>query len=114
MQALKVRRLILQDYEKVWKNGMDILLTPCTLSTAPKYADFVKWDNRKQSSVQDYCTQPANMAGIPAISIPIKLSEDKLPLSLQLMGPRFSEKRLFEAGKFIENIVNFPFFKYSQ
>lgn len=114
MQALKVRRLILQDYEKVWKNGMDILLTPCTLSTAPKYADFLKWDNRKQSSVQDYCTQPGNMAGIPAISIPIKLSEDKLPLSLQLMGPRFSEKRLFEAGKFIENIVNFPFFEYSQ
>lgn len=109
-QALKVRRLIKQDFDNVWKQGVNILLTPCTLTAAPKYTDFIKWDNRKQSSVQDYCTQSANMAGVPALSIPIKLSQDALPLSLQLIGPRFSEKLIFGVGSCIEKEVGFPMF----
>ncbi|CAL8090618.1 unnamed protein product [Orchesella dallaii] len=111
LQALKVRRLIQQDFENVWEKGVDLLLTPCTLTTAPKYTDFLKWDNRKQSSVQDYCTQSANMAGVPALSMPIKLSQDGLPLSLQLIGPRFSENKIFEMAKFVENLVRFPGYK---
>ena len=60
---MKVRRLISQDFDKVWSNGTQLLLTPVTLSAAPTYSEFIRWDNRKQSSVQDYCTQSVNMAG---------------------------------------------------
>ena len=63
MQAMKVRRLISNDFDKVWKNGYDLLLTPVTLSAAPTYSEFVQLDNRTQTSIQDYCTQSANMAG---------------------------------------------------
>ncbi|XP_066596531.1 glutamyl-tRNA(Gln) amidotransferase subunit A, mitochondrial isoform X2 [Prorops nasuta] len=86
----------------------DILLTPTTLTEAPRYKDFVKLDNQSQSLVQDYCTQPVNMAGLPAISIPICLSNNGLPLSLQLIAPMLHERRLCEVAKYIEKIVNFP------
>lgn len=61
-QALKVRRLISNDFDNIW-DKVQLLLTPTTLSTAPLYSDFIKKTNRDQCAVQDYCTQPANMAG---------------------------------------------------
>lgn len=106
MKALKVRRLISEDFRKVFSK-VDLLLTPTTLSDAPLLKDFTQNNNRDQCAVQDFCTQPANMAGIPAISIPIKMSSNQLPLSLQLMSDNFSEQKLFNAAKFIENYVDF-------
>lgn len=63
LQALKVRRLIAQDFERVWGYGVHALVTPTTLTTAPLVLDYIRLDNREQCSVQDYCTQPANLAG---------------------------------------------------
>lgn len=68
MKALKVRRMISDDFERVFrsknkKENVDIILTPTTLSDAPLYSEFVKNSNRDQCAVQDYCTQAANMAG---------------------------------------------------
>lgn len=106
LKALKVRRLIADDFVKAFLS-VDLLLTPTTLSDAPLLRDFTKNNNRDQCAVQDFCTQPANMAGIPALTIPIKLSSKNLPLSLQLMGPSFSEETIFRVAKFIENAVDF-------
>ncbi|XP_050302273.1 glutamyl-tRNA(Gln) amidotransferase subunit A, mitochondrial [Anthonomus grandis grandis] len=108
-QALKVRRLISDDFHNVWEK-VQILLTPTTLTTAPKYQDFVQKTNRDQCALQDYCTQPANMAGVPAVSVPIKLSKDGLPISLQLIGRNLSEPMLLAVAKYIESIVKFPHF----
>lgn len=106
LKALKVRRLISDDFVKTF-SSVDLLLTPTTLSDAPLLKDFTQNNNRDQCAVQDFCTQSANMAGVPAISIPIKLSKNNLPLSLQLMGPNFSEETLLKVAKFIENSVDF-------
>lgn len=112
VKAMKIRRLISDDFDKVFKceekQSVDVLLTPTVLGEAPLYEEFIKLDNRDQCALHDYCTQPANMAGIPAISLPVKLSKNKLPLSLQLMGPQCSEPLLFALAKKIENLVNFP------
>lgn len=106
MKALKVRRLISEDFRKAFKE-FDLLLTPTTLSDAPLLKDFATKHNRDQSAVQDFCTCPANMAGIPAISVPVKLSKNNLPLSIQLMSPMFSEQTLFNVAKFIEDSVSY-------
>ncbi|XP_066260722.1 glutamyl-tRNA(Gln) amidotransferase subunit A, mitochondrial [Euwallacea similis] len=108
-QALKVRRLISDDFHKAWED-VQILLTPTTLTTAPYYKDFVQKTNRDQCALQDYCTQPANMAGVPAVSVPIKLSSEGLPISLQLIGRNLSEPMLLAVAKYIESIVQFPHF----
>ncbi|KAG6462399.1 hypothetical protein O3G_MSEX013237 [Manduca sexta] len=110
IKALKLRRLISDDFKNVF-NGVDkvdLLLTPITLMDAPSYNDFSMKNNRDQCAFQDYCTQPANMAGIPAVSIPIRLSKNGLPLSLQLMGPALSEDLMLNVAKKIESIVKFP------
>lgn len=106
-KALKVRRLIANDFTSAFAK-CDILLTPTTLTAAQKYSAFDSLSNRDQSAIQDYFTQPANMAGVPAIALPIKLSSRSgLPLSLQLMGPHSSEQRLFEVAHWIEEAVQF-------
>ncbi|KAH1001447.1 hypothetical protein HUJ04_005467 [Dendroctonus ponderosae] len=108
-KALKVRRLISNDFHDVWEN-VQILLTPTTLTTAPLYQDFIQKTNRDQCALQDYCTQPANMAGVPAVSIPIKLSSEGLPISVQLIGRNLSEPMLLAVAKYIEHVVSFPHF----
>lgn len=108
VKAMKIRRLITEDFDNVWDSNIDLLLTPTTLTDAPNYKDFMLLDNQAQCLIQDYCTQPANMAGLPAVSIPIKISRNGLPLSLQLMAPRFQEEKLLGVAKFIEQTVTFP------
>lgn len=110
IKALKLRRLISDDFKNVFHgdDSVDLLLTPTTLTDAPFYDEFSSKHNRDQCEFQDYCTQPANMAGIPAVSIPIRLSKNNLPLSLQLMGPCLSEELMLNVAKKIEELVQFP------
>ncbi|NXC16905.1 GATA amidotransferase, partial [Corythaeola cristata] len=63
IKAQKVRRLIANDFVKVFQSGVDILLTPTTLSDAVPYMEFIKEDNRTRSAQDDILTQAANMAG---------------------------------------------------
>lgn len=66
IKALKVRRLISNDFDKVFHKteNVDFILSPVTLTTAPYYFEFRKYRNRDQCALQDIFTQPSNMAGI--------------------------------------------------
>lgn len=108
VKAMKMRRLITEDFDALWDDNIDLLLTPTTLTEAPVYNEFTQLDNQTQCLIQDHCTQPANMAGLPAVSVPIKLSRKGLPLSLQLMAPSFHEQRLLTVAKWIERTMQFP------
>ncbi|XP_053637050.1 glutamyl-tRNA(Gln) amidotransferase subunit A, mitochondrial isoform X2 [Cherax quadricarinatus] len=107
-QALKVRRLISEDFSKVWASGVNLLLTPVTLSTAIRYSEFQNLDNRTQTATQDICTQAANMAGVPAVSIPVSLNTEGLPVSLQLIGQWGKDPAMLSAAKWVEQNVKFP------
>lgn len=63
IKAQKVRRLIATDFAKLFRAGVDILLTPTTLNQAMLYQEFIQEDNRTRSSQDDIFTQAANMAG---------------------------------------------------
>ena len=58
-----MRRLIADDFQKVFNNGVDVLLTPTTISDSIRYRDFASVDHREQNERQDVMTQPVNMAG---------------------------------------------------
>jgi len=107
MQALKIRRLILQDYLAAW-NSVDLLLTPVTLTDAPTFASFRSRDNRSQTALQDFCTQPINLAGLPAVTLPVSLSKRRLPLSIQLVGAARQDSLLLDVGAWLEDKLNFP------
>ncbi|XP_063706691.1 glutamyl-tRNA(Gln) amidotransferase subunit A, mitochondrial isoform X2 [Culicoides brevitarsis] len=109
VKALKVRRLISNDFEKAFNglDSVDFILSPVTLTTAPSHLEFSKYKNRDQCALQDIFTQPSNMAGLPAISLPINISKDGLPISLQIIGPKYCEEELFQFSSWIETYFDF-------
>ncbi|KAH7729539.1 amidase [Aphelenchoides avenae] len=85
-QAAKVRRLIKEDFERVFrKEGVHALLTPVTGHSAPLYSEVKNEQFRAQQRRDDYFTQPANMSGLPAISVPFGLCSQGLPLGVQVI-----------------------------
>jgi len=107
LQALKIRRIIQNDFINVFKK-VDFLLTPVALSDAPTYHDFISKDNRTQTAKQDHCTQPVNLAGLPAVTVPVSLSSRSLPLAVQIVGPYGSDKVILKLARLIERRVQFP------
>ena len=106
-QALRIRRLILEDYLAAWAR-VDALLCPVTLGPPPAFSSFAAVDNRGQSAAQDHCTQPSNLAGVPALSLPVSLSSQQLPLALQLVAPWQRDHTLLQLAAWLETRLQFP------
>lgn len=112
-QAARVRRLISEDFNTVFNHdGVHVLLTPVTLTEAPTYAQWTQKENREKLAKEDFCTLPANLAGLPALSIPCRLSSLGLPLSLQLIGPHLKDHFVLSVAQILENILDFPFLEF--
>lgn len=95
LQAQKVRRLICSDFHEAFKE-VDVILTPTTADTAFRFGEKTKDPVKMYAS--DMYTLPANLAGLPAISIPMGFSTDGLPTSLQLIGSHFAEAKLLNVA----------------
>jgi len=100
-KAQKVRRLLKQDFDNAFEK-VDLILTPTTPTTAFKIGE--KSDDPLEMYLNDIYTTPANLAGIPALNIPIGLSKNNLPVGMQLMANLFDESKLFYAAQLIEKI----------
>ncbi len=101
-RAQKVRTLIKRDFETVFDNGIDCILTPATPSAAFAIGDKEMAADPVKMYLNDVFTVTVNMAGLPGISVPAGLSDEGLPLGLQLIGKPFEEGTLFQAGTIIE------------
>jgi aspartyl-tRNA(Asn)/glutamyl-tRNA(Gln) amidotransferase subunit A len=104
-QAQKVRRLMVNDFKSVFDN-VDVLLTPVTASPAFSMNDKARMDPIAMY-FNDVFTIPADMAGLPAISIPGRLTKEGLPINLQLTGKRFDEETVFRVARNLERYFNF-------
>jgi len=107
LNALKIRRLIQDDFLSAF-NDVDIMLTPVSLSDAPSFKQFSSEDNRTQTAIQDFCTQPVNLAGLPALTLPVSLSKRSLPLSVQLIGKFQKDGNIINMAKWLERELDFP------
>jgi len=99
-QAQKVRTLIQRDFAAAFAQA-DVLISPTAPTTAFKLGE--KLDDPLAMYLNDVATIPANMAGIPGMSLPVGLApEDGLPVGLQIMAPALADERLYNVGAALE------------
>lgn len=106
LKAQKVRRLILEDFQKAFEK-CDLILTPTAPTPAFPIGDKSMQENPITMWLNDIFTVAVSLAGLPAMSLPVGLSESGLPLGLQLIGKAFDEVAIFKAGSALEADVKF-------
>lgn len=94
-QAQKVRTLIKRDFDKAFKN-VDVILTP--VCPTPAFTVGAHTNDPLAMYLEDIFTVPANLAGIPGLSLPCGFSKDNLPIGMQLLGPQWGEDVILRAG----------------
>jgi aspartyl-tRNA(Asn)/glutamyl-tRNA(Gln) amidotransferase subunit A len=92
-KALKARRMVLNNYNKIFED-VDFIAMPTTPTPPFKFGE--KSDNPVEMYLSDYFTAAANLAGIPAISMPFGITADNIPVGMQLQAPPFEEARLMK------------------
>ena len=98
-KALKVRRLIADDFSRAFET-CDVILCPTTPTPAFRFGE--KTANPIEMYMADIYTISLNLAGLPGLSLPVGLSGEGLPIGMQLIGPVLSEERLFRAARMYE------------
>ncbi len=93
LSALKVRRLLKNDFDQVF-SGLDVVLTPTTPTAAFKLGE--KTQDPIGMYLADYFTVGANLAGLPGISVPCGFSKAGLPIGMQAVAPALREDLLFK------------------
>ncbi|MBQ1417249.1 MAG: Asp-tRNA(Asn)/Glu-tRNA(Gln) amidotransferase subunit GatA, partial [Selenomonas sp.] len=95
LKAMKVRTLVAEDYAKAFEQ-VDVILAPVAPTTAFKIGEMA--GDPLQMYLQDACTVPLNLAGLPGISIPCGMSSKGMPIGMQLIGKALDEETIIRAA----------------
>jgi aspartyl-tRNA(Asn)/glutamyl-tRNA(Gln) amidotransferase subunit A len=102
-QAQKVRTLISRDFEAAFAQA-DVLVSPTAPTTAFRIGE--KLDDPLAMYLNDIATIPANLAGIPGLSLPAGLApEDGLPVGFQVLAPALADDRVYRVGAALEALL---------
>ncbi|MBA3781948.1 MAG: Asp-tRNA(Asn)/Glu-tRNA(Gln) amidotransferase GatCAB subunit A, partial [Nocardioides sp.] len=102
-QAQKVRTLISRDFDAAFEQA-DVLISPTAPTTAFKLGE--KIDDPLAMYLNDLATIPANLSGVPGISVPNGLAtEDNLPSGLQILAPALADDRVYRVGAAVETLL---------
>ena len=100
--AQKVRTLIQRDFTAAFEQA-DVLVSPTAPTTAFKLGE--KLDDPLAMYLNDVATIPANLAGVPGLSLPSGLSDDGLPVGFQMLAPAKADDRLYRVGAALEALL---------
>ncbi len=103
IKAQKVRHLIKDDFEAIFADA-DLILSPVAPTTAPKFGSF---KSSLEMYLSDIYTISVNLAGLPAISLPVASDNDGMPIGLQLIAKAYDEQTLFDGAMSLESSVNY-------
>jgi aspartyl-tRNA(Asn)/glutamyl-tRNA(Gln) amidotransferase subunit A len=103
-QAQKVRTLVRRDFASAY-DQVDVLISPTTPTTAFKVGE--KSADPIAMYYSDVCTIPSNLAGDPAISVPVGLDDKGLPIGFQIMAPALGEEIMYRVAAEVERLVGF-------
>jgi aspartyl-tRNA(Asn)/glutamyl-tRNA(Gln) amidotransferase subunit A len=103
-QAQRVRAAIQEDFDRAYRQA-DVLVSPTSPTVAFQVGDRV--DDPLSMYLSDICTIPSNLAGHPAISVPIGLDPEGLPIGFQVMAPALGERVMFQTAAEVERLAAF-------
>ena len=103
-KALRARKKMIDEFSNIFKD-VDYLISPTTPTAAFKAGE--KTSNPLEMYMSDLCTIPANLAGLPSISIPTGLTKENLPLGVQIMSKPLTDLSLLSFSEIIEKEVDF-------
>jgi aspartyl-tRNA(Asn)/glutamyl-tRNA(Gln) amidotransferase subunit A len=103
-QAQKVRTLVSEDFKEAYAE-VDVLVTPTSPTTA--FAVGERADDPLAMYLSDICTIPSNLSGDPAISVPVGLDDDGLPVGFQVLAPALGEGVMFRVAAEVERLSGF-------
>jgi aspartyl-tRNA(Asn)/glutamyl-tRNA(Gln) amidotransferase subunit A len=109
-KAQKVRHMIQHDFRQVFQQ-VDVVLTPTT--PTPAFSLAASAEDPVAMYWNDVLTVPVNVGNVTAISVPAGISDQGLPLGLQLIAPTLAEDRLFQFGHVIEQCTTMPSLPFS-
>ena len=100
---MSIRSDIAKSFKEAFKE-YDLIIGPTTTTTAYNLTD--KMDDPLKSFLDDVLVIPVNMAGLPGMNIPVALSDDKMPIGMQIIGNSFEEAKIYKLASFIESKLN--------
>jgi len=103
VKAQKTRHMIKSQYDEIFKS-VDLILSPIAPSTAPKFGEL---SNPMDMYLNDLYTISVNLAGLPALSLPILKSDEGMPVGLQLIAKAYDEQTLFDGSLSLEKQINY-------
>lgn len=103
-KALKVKALINQSLDRIF-DKFDIILSPCTASTAPKLGESLK--DPLKMYLSDVFTVSANLAGLPSLSVPCGFADNGMPIGMQLTGRRLCDNTVLNLGFAYQQATDF-------
>jgi aspartyl-tRNA(Asn)/glutamyl-tRNA(Gln) amidotransferase subunit A len=103
LKAQKVRHLIRDEFNRIFEEA-DLILSPVAPSVAPKIGSF---HDPLEMYKSDMFTIAINLAGLPAISLPVAKDNEGMPIGLQFIGKAFSEQTLFDGALSLERAINY-------
>ena len=103
IKAQKVRHLIKDEYAAIFSEA-DLILSPVAPTTAPKFGSF---KTSLEMYLSDIYTISINLAGLPAISLPVDKDENGMPVGLQFIAKAYDEQTLFDGALSLEKAINY-------
>jgi len=103
VKAQKTRHIIKNEYNKIFED-VDLILSPVAPTVAPKFGEL---KNPIDMYLSDIYTISVNLAGLPAISLPIDKNEQNMPIGLQLIAKAYDEQTLFDGALSLEQEINY-------
>ncbi len=101
IKAQKVRHVIKNELDKIFAQA-DVIITPVTPTTA---FEFGSKKDPLEMYLSDIYTISVNLAGVPAISLPVGKDSGNMPIGMQIIAKHFDEQTLFDSAKIVENLV---------